>query len=183
MSVTKPSLFREQALDHYMRSRNREVLPRLISPPVFWCLWLVLCLFLILGWIFWNIRVPGYISGLGTLAVTNQGGAQAVLFVPADQSRNLHVGEPVQLHIGSTGPALLRRVTAVAPTPLAPTQARQRYKLDGTLALLVTQPSVLLLVALDASFPASSYAGSIVHAQIQTGEHSILSFFPGAGEQ
>lgn len=181
MSVTKPSLFREQAIEHYMRSRSKEILPRFISPQIFWCLWIVSGLFLILGLIFWNIRIPSYISGLGIVAAANQGDGQAVIFVPADQLHMVHVGEPVQLSIGSAGPALLSRVTEVAPTLLAPTQARQRYKLDGTLALLVTQPSALLLVALDARFPVRSYAGSIVHAQIQIGEHSILSFFPGAG--
>ena len=108
--------------------------------------------------------------------------AQAVLFVAADQQRTIHAGEPVQLQIGSTGPLLLRTVTTVTPELLSPAEARQRFHLDGTLSLLVTQPSVVVVVTLDASIPAFRYVGSIVSAQIQVATQSALSFLPIIGQ-
>jgi hypothetical protein len=101
-----------------------------------------------------------------------------VLFVPANQQHVVHAGEPVQLQIGSTGSRLLRTVTAVTATPLSPEQVRQHYHLDGGTSLLVTQPSVILVVTLDEHISAASYEGSIVHAQVKIGEQSLLSFFP-----
>lgn len=179
MPTTQRSIFRARAIQHYVQSREKDVLPRSVSPPVFWFLWIILSLCLTLAWLAWNVRTPVYAPATGIIAKSNLSeGALAVLFVATNQQHVVHSGEPVQLQIGSTGPLLLRTVTAVAPTPLSPEQARQHYHLDGALSLLVIQPSVVIMVTLDARIPASSYAGSIVHAQVQIGEQSLLSFLP-----
>ncbi|MFL5693812.1 MAG: hypothetical protein ACJ795_18615 [Ktedonobacteraceae bacterium] len=182
MSITKRSIFRARAIQHYARSREKDVLPRFVSPPVFWCLWTVLSLCLVLGWLVWDIRIPVYLPGIGAV-VTNHssGAARVVLFVSADQQRSVHPGEPVRLQIGSTGSLLLYTITTVAPALLSPEEARQQYHLDGSLSLLVIQPSVVALVTLDARVPASTYAGSIVHAQIQDGTQRVLAFLPIVG--
>src|SRR5947207_6423043 len=162
MSPTKRSIFRERAIHHYAQSREKDVLPRLVSPPVFLFLWMVLSLCLVLGWLAWDIRTPVYTSAIGIIVGDGSSArTQAVLFVPANQQQVVHVGEPVQLHIGSTDPLLLRTVTAVTATPLSPEQVRQRYHLDGGVSLLVTQPSVILVVLLDEHIFATNYAGSI----------------------
>ncbi len=179
--MKKRSIFRERAIQHYMLGRDKDVLPRFAAPPVFMFLWIVFALCLVAGWLTWNIRTPVYVSGMG-LVVARDAGTQAVVFVPADQQRVVHAGEPIQVQIGSSGPLLLRTVTAVAPGLLSPEQARQQYHLDGALSLLVTQPSVVTVVTLDAQIPASRYAGSIVRARVQVGEQSILSFLPIAGQ-
>lgn len=182
MSITKRSIFRERAIQHYARGREKDVLPRFVSPPVFWYLWIVLSLCLVLGWLVWNIRIPVYLPGIGAVVTNRSSGvARAVLFVSADQQRRVHPGEPVQLQIGSTGSLLLYTITTVASTLLSPEEARQQYHLDGSLSLLVTQPSVVAVVTLDARVPASTYAGSIVHAQIQDGTQRVLAFLPIVG--
>jgi hypothetical protein len=101
-----------------------------------------------------------------------------VLFVPANQQQVVHAGASVQLQIGSNDSRLLRTVTSVSATPLSPEQIRQHYHLDGGTSLLAAQPSVILVVMLDKSFSAASYGGSIIHAQVQVGEQSLLSFLP-----
>jgi hypothetical protein len=179
MSMPRRAIFRERAIEHYRQGRDRDILPRFVTPPVFLGLWIVLGLCLIAGWLAWNIRVPVYVAGSGV--VTFSGETQAVLFLAADQQQSIHTGEPVQVQIGQSGPHLLRTITAVASTLLSPEEARQRYHLDGTLALLVTAPSVVITVALDASMPLSAYAGSIVSAQVQVGDVRILSYVPVIG--
>jgi hypothetical protein len=183
MSLTKRSIFREKAIQYYAQSREKDVLPRFVSPPVFWFLWIVLSLCLVMGWLAWNIRTPIYVSAIGIIAESSPSeGTQAVLFVPTNQQRVVHAGEPVQLQIGSSGPLLLRTVTAVPAALLSPEQVRQHYHLDGAASLLVTQPSVIMVVTLDVHVPASSYAGSIVRAQVQIGEQSVLSLLPIIGQ-
>ena len=182
MSLARRSIFRERALHHYIQSRNRDILPRFVSPPVFWGLWIVLCLCLVLGWLCWNIRTPVYIAGIGMVAAnTSSESSQAILFVPASQIQSVHVGAPVQLQIGSSNPLNVRNVVALLLTPMSPTQVRTSYHLDDTLSLLVTEPSVALVVVLDARSVPANYAGSIVHAQIQIGERSLLSLLPTIG--
>ena len=163
-------------MQHYAQSRDKDVLPRFVSPPVFLFLWMVLSLCLVLGWLACNIYIPVYTSAIGTImGGRSSAGTQAVLFVPANQQHVVHAGEPVLLQIGSTDSRLLRTVTSVTATPLSPEQIRQRYHLDGGTSLLVTQPSVILMVALDEHISATSYGGSIVHAQVQVGAQSLPS--------
>jgi|SRR5579859_848299 len=182
MSMMKRSIFREQAIQHYAQGRDKDVLPRFVSPPVFIFLWILLSLCVAIAWVSWSIRLPVSITGMGTIVASSSAGvAQAILFVAADQQREVHAGEPVEIQIGSTAPRL-RSITSVAPTLLSPEEARQRYHLDGALSLLVIQPGVVVIVMLDASIPASTYAGSIVHAQIQVSRRSILTFLPIIGQ-
>jgi len=46
MGETQRSIFRARAVQHYLRRHERDVLPRLVSPPFFWFLWIVLVLLL-----------------------------------------------------------------------------------------------------------------------------------------
>lgn len=182
MTMRKRSIFREQAIQRYRQGRDKDVLPRFVAPPVFLGLWLVLSLCLVMGWLAWSIRIPVFSPALGTVVENGQAEqAMAILFVAPDQLHAIHPGEPVQVQIGSTAPLLLS-ITVVAPTLLSPEEARQRYHLDETLSLLVTTPSVVLEVALNGSLSAASYAGSIVHAQVEVGEIRMLSFLPIVGQ-
>jgi hypothetical protein len=140
---------------------------------------MLLGLWLVLGWLAWSIHTPVYISATGIIVEgSSPERAQAVLFVPANQQYVVHAGASVQLQIGSTDPRLLHTITSVSAAPLSPERIRQRYHLDGGTSLLVTQPSVILMVMLNKSFSAASYGGSIIHAQVQVGEQSLLSFLP-----
>lgn len=182
MGTMKRSIFRERAIQHYRRGHEKDVLPRFVAPPVFLGLWIVLGLCLVIVWLAWAIRIPVFTAALGTVVESGQADHPlAILFAPSDQLHAIHPGEAVQVQIGSTGP-LLYSITAVAPTLVGPEEARQRYHLDGTLSLLITAPSVVMEVALNASISASNYAGSIVHAQIKVGEMRILSFLPILGQ-
>jgi hypothetical protein len=47
------SIFRAQAVRHYRDRRQESVLPRLVCPRLFICLWLLLALFAITGLAGW----------------------------------------------------------------------------------------------------------------------------------
>jgi hypothetical protein len=177
MPLPKRSLFREQAIQYHMGNRHKEVLPRFVSPPVFTFLWILVALCLMSGWIASTIHLPILTPGVGmVLTKSPSGETPVVLFVAAAQQQALRSGEIAHLQIGTGGPALSGNVTKVASTILSPQAARLQFGLDGPIALLVTQPSVVLTVMLPAGALAASYQGSVAHAQIQVGEQSLLSF-------
>jgi hypothetical protein len=185
MAVSKRNIFRGKALQHYAASREKEVLPRLISPPVFVFLWLLLALLLVASIAAWLTRVPTYIVTTGV--VLDQGiiqGQQAtvIVFVPIRHVSQVHVGQSILLQIGATGSQLHGKVERVMPGILSPNEARRRYGLDNATSPTITGPSMVLTISLGPAFPALQYAGSPVSAQLQTGSQRVLSLLPGLGQ-
>jgi len=182
MSDRGPSIYRESALKQYMQGRNKDVLPRLISPPALLFLWLLLSLFLVCGLLSWSLRVPVYTVGRGVIVAGNtQGQTSVVLFFPASQLTVLHSGQSVQLTANATGLNEQQRVVSVEPDLLSPAAASQRYDLSGALSLLVQQPSAAVIVNLHPALPLSLYEGTIVQAQIQVGSQRLLDLLPLIG--
>lgn len=181
MSASQHPIFRENAIKAYVRGRDKDILPRFIAPPTFLFIWILLLLFLFIGGLVWNIRLPTYLSGTGfVVAGTQPTQVQAVVFFSPDQLSQLHVSQSIQIHIGQNGPTIQSSVTTVESVPLSPEQAYQRFQLDSAAAALITGPSVALLIALDNSaIPPTLYTGSLVQAQVEIGTHSVLSLIPG----
>ena len=109
MAVSKRSIFRGKALEQYAASRQKDVLPRLVSPPVFVFLWILLALLIVGGIVAWLTRVPTYVVGSGVvldqgIVQVNQasGRAVAVVFLPANRTMHVRVGQVILLQIGST---------------------------------------------------------------------------------
>jgi hypothetical protein len=182
MSDRGPSIYRESALKQYIQGRDKDVLPRLISPPALLLLWLLLSLLLVSGLLSWSLRVPVYTVGRGVIVAGNtQGQTSVVLFFPASQLSVLHPGQSVQLTANATGLNEQQRVVSVEQDLLSPAAASQRYDLSGELSLLVQQPSAAVIVNLNPPLPLSLYEGTIVQAQIQVGSQSLLDLLPLIG--
>jgi len=178
------TIFRNKALQYYAQSREKNVLPRVVAPPVFLFMWILLGLLLIAMLLAWESQVPTYAAGSGV--VLNQGikgdEAVAVVFLPATLSLRVRTGLPIQVQIGSTGPRLTSTIATIEPGVLSPSQARQRYALNGDLALVITQPSIAVTVELGPDVSTQMYAGSVVGAQVQVGTRRVLSLLPGIGQ-
>ena len=185
MAISKQSIFRSKALEQYVQGRNKAILPRFASPPIFVFLWILLGLLIIAGTAAWFEQVPIYVAGSGVILkaenTTQQGsdGVVAVIFVPAVPSLRLRTGLPVQIQIGLTGPHLLRTIATVEPGVISPGDARKRYRLDGGLASLITQPSFVVAVQLGPTIPAHLYAGSSVSGQVLVRRERVLFLLPG----
>jgi hypothetical protein len=189
MAVSKRNIFRGKAMQHYAASRQKEVLPRLISPPVFVFLWLLLALLLFASLAAWLTRVPTYVVTTGV--VLDQGiiqgqqandQATAIVFVPVSHALQVYIGQPILLQIGATGTQLHYKVERVVPGILSPNEARRRYGLDNATSPTITGPSIVLTISLGPAFPAQQYAGSPVSAQLQIGSQRVLSLLPGLGQ-
>jgi hypothetical protein len=175
-------MFRSKALTYYARSRERDILPRFVAPRAFIFLWILMALLLIATLGAWLAQAPTYAIGSGViLKAQGNNATTAVIFLPATSSLKLRTGLPLLMQIGAAGPQLSGTIATVEPGVISPEQARKQYALNGSLALVVTEPSVAVTVTLGPDIPAQMYAGSIVGGQVQVGTRRVLSLLPFVG--
>lgn len=180
------TIFRDAALEAYRRRTNRDVVPRVTSWPIIVCLWLLVALLLGAAAVAWSVRVPTYISASGVMLAGGDnpaatGGMNAALFVPAQQSTRLRVGEAVRAQIGSAGGYAAGKIVVIQSGVVSPDEARSRYRLGGATDV-ITEPSRVVIVALDEAPRSTDSGGSRLVARIQVGSQPILALFPGLGK-
>jgi len=171
----------------YKRSREKDVVPRLISWPIIVCLWLLLAVLIAAGFLAWYVQVPTYVevSGIilarGDMLQPEYGGMVAIVFLSPDQAVHVRVGLPVHVQLGSSGAYVPGTIAQAESSITSPEAARQRYRLDGLGAVLITQPSIVLIIRLSTTLPASAYTGSLCTAKVETGSQRLLALLPGLG--
>jgi hypothetical protein len=185
--VPERTIFRQSAITAYKRSMEKDVVPRLISWPIIVGLWLLLGVFIGAGFFAWYVQVPTYVDGSGIMLARRaplqsaDGETAAVVFLPPHQAAHVRVGLPADVQIGAAGVHVRGTVAKVEPGIMSPDAARTGYQLDGAGALLMTQPSVVVLVRLGTTLPATAYAGSLVTAKVEIGSQRLLALLPGLG--
>ena len=182
MSTSSP-IFREEAIKQYKKRKDKTTLPRFMPFPVTFLLWVLLGLLLLVGVLAWGEEIPIYQTAPGvildqqTQGTTTQQGTVAALFLMGSQSTQIHVGQLALVHLGNAKEEFASKIIKVESSAISPNLIRQRY---GVVAQVVSQPSIVALITLK-SLPASTYAGSFVVANVQTGSQRILSMLPGIG--
>lgn len=181
MVPPKQSIFREHALERYLKKREQGVLLRLVAPPTLMFCWILLLLLLGAGVFAWFVQVPVFVAGQGVLRNSEEqsGQVKAILFLPPNQLARLHSGQSVKLGVGSTSIALAGIVDRVEEQIIGPQEAQTRFNLQGSLTSLITGPSAVISVRLTSDAPAASYEGSVCSAQVQIGSQNVLSLLPG----
>lgn len=172
-------IFRDTAIKYYMQSREKTVLPRFISPPLFIFLWIFFALCIIAGILAWNIQIPTYVTSAGFVtgpdqpAVTvSQNQTSVVLLIPASSFSQVKDGEPVQMQFPGGGPQVTRTVTSLGQV-LSPADVSKLFGLT-----LTTVPVGLAVVSLGSTSSWHLYLKSLVSVQIRVGSTRILSFIP-----
>lgn len=182
------TIFRKSALVAYSRGREKDVVPRLISWPIIVCLWLLLGVLIAAGFLAWYVQIPSYVDGSGIILARGDvlqpayEGMVAVVFLPPDQTVHIRVGLPVQVQIGAAGVHAQGTVAKVEPGLMSPDAARERYRLGGVAALLITQPSVVVIIRLGTTLPTAVYAGSLCTSKVEIGSQRLLALLPGLGK-
>lgn len=179
MSNVRP-IFRDAAIKYYMQGREKSVLPRFVSPPVFTLLWIFFALCVIAAILAWNIQIPTYVASTGLVtgpdqpaATTIQDQTSVILFIPASSFALLKDGQTVQIQLPGGGPQVTRTVTTLGPV-LSPADVLKLFGLP-----LTTAPSGLAVVSLGTTSAWHIYVRSLVSAQIRVGSSRVLSFIPG----
>jgi len=186
MSVPNNPIFRDNAVKHYMQSRDKDTLPRFISLPIALFLWILLGLLLVLALLTWYEQIPSYVSGHGMVLRSDHmppsashARAVAVAFFAVDQANDLHVGQSVLVSVASSPQSLAGTLLTVDPM-VSPAVALQRYGLGSDGASLITQPSAAAIIKLDNTSPAL-YASNSLTVNVQVGSCRIISLLPGIG--
>ena len=180
------TIFRQSALTAYKWGKEKAAVPRLISWPIIVCLWLLLGVLVATAFLAWYVQVPTYVDGPGIILAPadmpqpEYGETLALMFLPPDQLAHVRVGQPADVQIGSVH--VRGTIANVEPGIMSPDTARKRYRLDSAGALLITQPSTVVIIRLGTALPASDYAGSLLSARVETGSQRLLALLPGLGE-
>ncbi len=167
---------------------EKDVVPHLISWPIIVSLWCLLGGLFAAGFFAWYAQVPTYVSGTGIIIAKGDmlqpayEKTVAIVFLPPDQSPHLRTGLPVDIQIGSAGTHVQSTIAQIEPNIMSPDAIRQRYQLDGADALLITQPSKVVIIKLGTVQPATAYAGSFLTARIEVGSQRLLPLLLDSGQ-
>lgn len=174
-------IFRQKAWEAYVGKQEQAVLPRLVNPSVFVFCWILFAFLLSAGsFALWE-QVPIYASGSGILLEQTTASRSALhemvalIFVPASHPLSVQQGANIQLQFGKTGPDGSGQIERVELGLISPQEARQRYQLTGIAALLITRPSMVVLVRLAPPLPQQLYTGSLVSTQVPIGTQPLLT--------
>lgn len=176
----KRPLFRETALQQYMRNQEKDVLPRIITPPVFLCGWILLGLFILSGVIAWSQSIPVFASGSAFVLPTGEKNSDdpttILLLLPADTAEQIQTGEHCHIRVRSVEPYLPCTITSVQPGLQSPETVLARYQLDD---IQLARPMLVAEAKLETALPEDIHPEDRLKAQVQIGTQRLLTLLPG----
>lgn len=178
MSAPQTSIFREKALERYQRTQEQGVMLRVSCPSALTFLWLFLLILAGLLAFAWSVQLPVQLQSQGMI-IQQKSEIVAVLFLVSGERTMLRAGQSATVSIGAGQYTLPGKVERVETTLISPDEARRRFNLQGGLAQIVTEPSIVVTLAIGPAASAQVYVGSLCAAQIQVGSQSVLSSLPG----
>jgi hypothetical protein len=185
MAALDRSIFRNRAIEKYVQKHERHVILRLVSPPMFMCLWALLLLAVGAGALVWSIQQPIVVQGKGIVVqqkATNGKAVQKIivlLLLPPDQQANLKVGQSVNIVIASTNITFKSTIEQVEAGVMSPVTISTQFNLQQSLAQTLSGPSLVATAAVEPMSQAQTYLGSQCQVQVQVGSESALSLLPG----
>ncbi len=189
MASLDSSIFRKRAIEKYMRRKEMHVILRLVSPPMFLFLWVLLLLAVCGGVLVALIQVPVLAPGKGIVVQqvmqqkvnTKQNAQQIIvlLLLSPDQQKNLKAGQPVSISIMAANITFNSTVENVQPMVMSPTDIRNQYNLSVPLAQTISGPSMVASATVQPASLAKTYLGSECDVQVKIGSQSVLSLVPG----
>ena len=186
MPALDQSIFRKRAIEKYVQKQERHVILRLVSPPMFMCLWALLLLAVCGGARVWSIQEPIMVQGKGLVVpqkATNGKNTQKIivlLLLPTDQQANLKVGQPVHIVINSTNNITFNStIDQVETGVMSPAAISTQFNLQQSLAQTLSGPSLVATAPVEPMSQAQTYLSSQCQVQVQIGSESALSLLPG----
>ena len=189
MNNSRP-IFRRKALNHYVRGRDKAVLPQFVSPRAFVSLWILFGLLSAAGALAGLARVPEYASGTAFLIVNRaetdrheQSGGEpsrflAVVVVSPRELDRLRVGQTCFLATGLSNARVTAHIVKVEPTVLAPEAVRARFNLSEMSTTTITRPSAVVTAEFEPSpdgAAQSDFIGGACRADVVIGSRRLIS--------
>lgn len=202
MKDRQHSIFREEAIRRYAESKEKAVLPRLVSPQTFAYLWFLLGLLSASGLVAWFTRVPLYASGSAVVVCLNDelndkthrcdGEIVVAAFFPPQHLSRLQTAQKLFLSFdddtgiggGSRNENRLGRpIIAVEPKIMSPDAIHKQFALNAQ-TVMITQPAAVAIAPLEplpTILPASAYLGSVGRVKTEVGSRRIATLLPLIG--
>jgi hypothetical protein len=190
MTPNKRAIFRADALQRYIASREVAVLPRFIAPPMFLLLWGMLGLLAAGASLVLAVPIPVYASG-PAVALSPSGpwgashdDATVLVCLPPSTLGEVGLGQGLILTSQVSGLQVGAQIIAVDRTVSSPAAIRERFALDPAAGQAISQPAVAVLARLalhQDGGPAKAYAGSTYRAEIRIGAQRVVTFLPVVG--
>ena len=184
------SVFRPEALQQYIASREEAVLPKLISPRAFILLWTLITLLFAGGVLGWLASVPVYAEGLA-VAVEGKDRRQEngddllmVIFLPPDKLSQLKMGQRVFFNLNDEATTTSGSIFEVETRIFSPKAAQEYFALSASAAAKIDGARAVVFTRLDAgasSLPASSSIGASQKAWVEIGSRRVISMLPFIG--
>jgi hypothetical protein len=181
VSYVPRQIFREHALRHYMQKNEQSVLPKTISPFVFTCCWIVLCLTILAGFLIWSIPVPNYLNTLGmpiaqgSSASTTQT-TTILAFFPLSAQAYIRSGQIVQIGGSTLESAVAGRITHVDTQHYNATELVKSYNLSPALVQFLSGSEVFTGTIMSAQpIPLQNDTSGRVIVHYQQGTREALS--------
>lgn len=186
---TKQFIFRDDAVRRYIESREKSVLPRLLSPQTFLYLWSLLGLLAASSFIAWFAKIPIYASG--SAVVTRwQSKAEGigedpvvVAFLPPQHVTRLRTNQKLFLKFDGVGVRFSRTILIVEPAIRSPDSIQNA--LSPSAAQAIAQPVAVVIARWEpvpTDLPASVYLGSLGRAEVEIGSQRAISLLPIIGQ-
>ncbi len=184
MATQDRSIFRRRAIEKHAQRRELQVMLRLVSPPMFTFLWVLLLLTVSAGVLTSFIQEPVVIEGKGIVVQRKAANAKSapdivvLLLLPTDKQNSLKVWQPVTISIASTNITFTSTVEKVEGV-MSPNEISTGANLSVPLAQTVAGPSTVATAHVEPMSLAKTYLGSQCQAQVQIGSESALTLLPG----
>lgn len=185
MATPDRSIFRQRALDTYMRGQEKHVVLRLVSPRMLLSLWMLLLLAIGGGVLVWSIREPVLVQGQGLVVQPNmmRGSKSSdivvLLLFPPDQQANLKVGQSVSISIATANITFNSTIQTLEEGTMSPAEISNQISSQPNLAQTISGPSVVALAPVEPMPQAKTYLGSQCQVKVQIGSRSAISLLPG----
>ncbi|WP_420628004.1 hypothetical protein [Candidatus Leptofilum sp.] len=179
----KRSIFRAEAVQHYVQSQQESVIPKFVSPYAFPYFWMLICLLITTLCLMWLVRIPIFVSGQAVIVeapgTSLPESAVLVIFFPPQYLTQLQEGQAVYIQSALNDVPIQQTIIAISPDVVSPTVATAVYGVD---AELVAGPTAVALADFNlpeqSSYPTDTFLGSRYFAQVEVDSRRLISLFP-----
>ncbi|HZO72369.1 MAG TPA: hypothetical protein VFB60_09205 [Ktedonobacteraceae bacterium] len=185
MTAPNRSIFRQRAIAKYVQRQERQVMLRLVSPPIFGFLWLLLLILIGGGILVWSLQVPLVVQARGI--VVQQTGKQGkgqqttavLLLLPANQQASLKAGQSVRIMIAPKDITFTGVIDHVEAGAMSPATINAQFHIQIPQPEAASGPYIVATVPVAPAAQIQLHPGSVCQAQVQTSSANVFSLLPG----
>lgn len=192
MTVPRRSIFRKEAMDHYIREKEESVLPKIASPRFILFLWVLFILFASGVCIVWSIPVPVYSSGYALVTDkkppffrNKMGKTLLVIIFPPEIVTRLKKEQIILVEIENNQNPLIFTIAHVEPVIFSPGEATDLFPKNASSTQIIQSPVAVAYAkwrSPNLSIEEEKYVGSVFPVKTQTGSRNPFSYLPVVGE-